>query len=646
MENSNVLRNMACNILGGVGINSIKSGDLTKPSGSYLDRLKSAPSGGMAQAIFKSKLSTTELVKMANKALDSHIANSSDKSQFTAAKGTIADMRKKQSHVNHKQFLSANPLTPLHKISRDATATKTRKLGEGGLGTVHLAEAKDTAWETQKLVVKEAKSGGEKALAIEGKAGQSLANAYNDINQDTPLSSVQGLTVVAVPIMQNDGTVIQEAINGNDGGDAIYGKANPNGTSTPPIQPFVNKFVDNPQKAIERACNFALGLHGIHETGDVHHDLKLGNIMFEKQELPGGVTGEEWEIRIIDLGATSQAGQIQTINSPNTPPEHFAATERVKEIRADIAQRANAGNPVIGEERSRLQAEINEGFATANRPSYDIYSMGTMLPALLFGQGGEALSRMFEAPQNPLTGEMELNSSFIAMCQQQEIETKIDLMEEGTAKTQMSELSSKLKELDTQFRSKVKNLPKTRLDHAMLKKTIAADEAKLTTLNEGSQERRTLHRDISRKKQQLEGLHSSIDQTEKLAAGIRSTKKEMEKLLSDNFPADKADKAKRNAHAKIRQHILSQFQPMNMAMEEATGKKYPPEVLGRLAHMIADCLAMDPSKRPTAEHVLLGLQNMGLSEWERGKYNIDLGQTQTLTLGQQDIRKQFPWIGA
>jgi tRNA A-37 threonylcarbamoyl transferase component Bud32 len=43
--------------------------------------------------------------------------------------------------------------------------------------------------------------------------------------------------------------------------------------------------VDDPQKAIERAAGLLLELHGIHHVGKVHHDLKLENIMLEKQKI-------------------------------------------------------------------------------------------------------------------------------------------------------------------------------------------------------------------------------------------------------------------------------------------------------------------------------------------------------------------------
>jgi hypothetical protein len=65
----------------------------------------------------------------------------------------------------------------------------------------------------------------------------------------------------------------------------------------------------------------------------------------------------------------------------------------------------------------------------------------------------------------------------------------------------------------------------------------------------------------------------------------------------------------------IRKHILTKFKKMNDTMLNDTQKSYPEPVLERLAAMTADCLSMDPVSRPTAEQLLLGLQNMGLSDW-------------------------------
>jgi serine/threonine protein kinase len=89
-------------------------------------------------------------------------------------------------------------------------------------------------------------------------------------------------------------------------------------------------------------------------------------------------------------------------------------------------------------------------------------------------------------------------------------------------------------------------------------------------------------------------------------------------------------------------YILGEFQRLNAVMEELTEKSYPEPVLKRLAAMTADCLAMDPTQRPTAEHVLLALQNLGFSDWGSGQYNIQ--DVPELTPEQGNIQGQFWWV--
>jgi hypothetical protein len=62
--------------------------------------------------------------------------------------------------------------------------------------------------------------------------------------------------------------------------------------------------------------------------------------------------------------------------------------------------------------------------------------------------------------------------------------------------------------------------------------------------------------------------------------------------------------------------------------------------------MTADCLAIDPEKRPTAEQVLLGLQNMGLSDWVSEDPDKTYNYMPVPNPGSQEeiIQNQFPWI--
>jgi hypothetical protein len=50
---------------------------------------------------------------------------------------------------------------------------------------------------------------------------------------------------------------------------------------------------------------------------------------------------------------------------------------------------------------------------------------------------------------------------------------------------------------------------------------------------------------------------------------------------------------------------------------------------------------MDPDERPTAEQLLLALQNMGLSDWNRGSYSY---MPPPESDEEMEIRNQFWWI--
>jgi hypothetical protein len=118
---------------------------------------------------------------------------------------------------------------------------------------------------------------------------------------------------------------------------------------------------------------------------------------------------------------------------------------------------------------------------------------------------------------------------------------------------------------------------------------------------------------------------------------------ERQTLFSRKSELRKSPEVQQKLQTQMRMDILGEFQTKNAAMKEVTKKSYPQPVLERLAAMTADCLSMDPAKRPTAEQVVLALQNMGLSDWENGQYNIQ--DAPELTLEQAEIQGRFWWIG-
>jgi hypothetical protein len=127
--------------------------------------------------------------------------------------------------------------------------------------------------------VKQALAGMGLILQDEAHAGRVIGEAYAATGENALLADVQGLPVTVVSILQADGTVIQERINGLDGLAAISAKPD-----ILPLPIFEDGFVNDPQAEIERVSGLVLGLHALHQAGKVHHDLKLENIMIERRE--------------------------------------------------------------------------------------------------------------------------------------------------------------------------------------------------------------------------------------------------------------------------------------------------------------------------------------------------------------------------
>ncbi|MDR1435441.1 MAG: serine/threonine-protein kinase [Puniceicoccales bacterium] len=70
--------------------------------------------------------------------------------------------------------------------------------------------------------------------------------------------------------------------------------------------------------------------------------------------------------------------------------------------------------------------------------------------------------------------------------------------------------------------------------------------------------------------------------------------------------------------------IGKKFQEMNRAMWDQRKKFYPEPVLEELAQITASCLSLYPQERPSAEDILLKLQNLAFSDWSNGNYKIQI----------------------
>jgi serine/threonine protein kinase len=100
---------------------------------------------------------------------------------------------------------------------------------------------------------------------------------------------------------------------------------------------------------------------------------------------------------------------------------------------------------------------------------------------------------------------------------------------------------------------------------------------------------------------------------------------------------------KRQSKDRLHSYVFQKLNQTNQAMQTATGTSYPNEVMQRFAGIMVDCLSADPSKRPTAEQVFLGVQNMGFSDWnaEPTTYTVE---RPALTTQEAEIQGQFWWI--
>jgi serine/threonine protein kinase len=368
--------------------------------------------------IFDSGIPTASLVQLADRILECQISEA-DKASLEAFwdadelwKDPLADWRQyeakrvelqaawerlkaMQSKVNVETYLAANPLTPLGNVPRDSTVTTGEMLGEGGFGVVQSGTVTDAEGKTYAVAVKEARTEKcKRSLAREGQVGAYLLQAYDNISNKTHFSDGQGLSVTVVPIALNDDIIIQEKVDGKDLVEVLNKRD----------VPFSNDFVDDPRKAIERAAGLVLGLHALHCTGKVHCDLKLENIMVEKQKIDHKIRAKAQEILGESMGLTDEESISEAWNA--LPPEAqevlMARAEtmlpdeekyqygyRVIDLGLAMDQgvlHCGGGSPNAAPEL--LSCVIGRKYLPAVHPSYDMYTLGTMLPSLFFGRGG------------------------------------------------------------------------------------------------------------------------------------------------------------------------------------------------------------------------------------------------------------------
>ncbi|MDR2806617.1 MAG: hypothetical protein LBB11_00460, partial [Puniceicoccales bacterium] len=549
------------------------------------------------------------------------------------------------------------------------TLTKSHVLGQGGLGVVYDGTI-DIDDKPQNVVIKEAIKGGKRALQREGETGEKMSEArektliaLKDISQnedrdkskDPLLSDVQGLENVVVPVMLKNGVLVQEKINGLDAWNAVY-KDNQD-------FPYSDSFVDDPQKAIERICGLVLALHTLHATGIVHHDLKLDNIMFEKYTLPieeilvktltqmqafinyakaleeeaKNLEGKARELKNEEVQKAKEIAQslerrAEELEKLKKAKEKegqklevkakykFELEYRIRLIDFGLANVKSGGSsngaPELWLPKSLRELILPQWSSYVDKPSYDIYTLGTMLPSLLFGSyESNYRDRYFFFATSD-----EIPSPFLIYCIKRCIRKCIRKWWTKLYEDQETYGNSKK---STQLCTNMENLIISTNNLEVLYKEIIELRALRVQLRRIKKEKST--KENTKKLQDLQEQYEKRDNEinknkqiywEKFQENLEDLKVNWKEVFKKDFEEDLRNS---NNEIGINQlilgYILRQFKEMNKDMKNTVGRFYPEPVLTRLAKITADCLSIDPELRPTAEEVLMELTDLALSDW-------------------------------
>jgi serine/threonine protein kinase len=292
-----------------------------------------------------------------------------------------------QSRVNVETFRAANPLSPLIGIDvKRMEVNVNGNLGKGGFGSVKSGTITDSEGKTHRVAIKTAI--GECGLVNEGMVGGNLVRAYANVNDEASLLAMYGFPLIVLPFPFGE-KIFQEQIDGMNLLEVLNKRK----------EFFANSFVGDPQKAIELVAGLVLGLHGLHWSGKIHHDLKLENVMLEKRkvrakieaktkEILGKKIGQSDEQSILNAwrGLTLEEQEALKVQAEASLPdeEKYQYVYRI----IDFGLAANPGEVVNNGSPNAAPEVLLGRDIPPVASSYDMYTLGTILPSLFFGYKG------------------------------------------------------------------------------------------------------------------------------------------------------------------------------------------------------------------------------------------------------------------